>query len=50
MVGVPARTREDALAAIDWIEHDGKECLIDFHDELTNSLVHAIRGYLASAV
>jgi hypothetical protein len=56
MVGVPARTREDALAALDWLIKDGADL-----DELNQgdwnqfskvagSLVDAIRGYIEGRV
>jgi hypothetical protein len=55
MVGVPARTSEDALAALDWLIEDGADLdgLADGVDwsplaPIIRSLVDAIRGYIAA--
>jgi len=51
MIGVPARTADDAPAAMDWLVKEG----VDFesglgddgsHQQLVTSLVKAIRGYI----
>lgn len=54
MVGVPARTRDDALAALDWLIKDGAD-LSTLHQEDWNplqrtarSLVYAVRDYIAT--
>ena len=54
MVGVPASTREDALAAITWIIFEGKEFMIDLdgdtlYRQVACSLTVALRDYLAVA-
>jgi hypothetical protein len=64
MVGVPARTAEDAVAALDWLIKDGCDLSIlsddggdsesdgpigDCHT-LVVSLVNAIRGYIEATV
>lgn len=59
MIGVPARTPEDTLAAIEWLirEDDANErihfddsvcgCL---YDRVSHSLMHAVRDYLAGVL
>ena len=49
MVGVPARTAEDALAAFDYLRE--KELTDKFggpYEQFVESLIDAIRGYIAS--
>jgi hypothetical protein len=57
MVGVPARTREDALAALEWLIRDGAD-LDELNQQedwnpfcnVAGSLVDAIRGYIEGRV
>jgi hypothetical protein len=49
IVDVSALTREDAIAALDWLEHESKEIWINV-DEVGDSLFRAIRGYLEGRV
>ena len=52
LVGVPVRTPEDAIAAIDWIVADGKDSMIDLrhgpYGLAAASLLKEVRGYIAS--
>jgi hypothetical protein len=54
MIGVPARSAEDSLAAVEWIIDDGKDCMISLGEALygrvASSLLNATRDYLASMV
>ena len=55
MIGVPAQTADDALAAIDWLKHDGEGCMIELggdglYGQVAGSLVDAVRDYLATRV
>ena len=56
MIGVPARTANDALAAMEWLLREGADSMIDFdpHGTLWTrtclSLVNAVRDYLAARV
>lgn len=56
MVGVPARTPDDALAALDWLVREGADLESDYysdeagdrslHGRVVTSLVDAVRGYI----
>jgi hypothetical protein len=58
MVGVPVRTKGDALAVVDWLIKEGSDLSCEFDDSvqdddmlfirLTTSLVIGLREYLAS--
>ena len=51
MIGLPARTADDALAALDWLVRDDAELdVIRMYgpDNIVASLVTAIRGYLVA--
>ena len=57
MIGVPARTAEDALAALDWLIKEGVDFEIDYsdepdgrHEEVVVSLVTAIRSYIEGRI
>jgi hypothetical protein len=51
MVGVPVRSNEDALAAVDWLINHGEGCMIDLSgDEIAGSLMRELRAYLARKV
>jgi hypothetical protein len=58
MIGVPARTPADALAAVDWIIREGRDSVIEIdgkpdaflYNRVTHSLIHALRDYLAGRV
>ncbi len=51
MVGVPARTAEDAWAAMEWVTREGQDCKIDsegcLYNRVAYSLANAARDYLA---
>jgi len=56
MMGVPARSREDALAALDWLMKDCELGLHEYlddqqwqHSSVVASMLAAIRGYLEGA-
>ena len=54
MIGVPARTTGDALAALDWLIKEGANLEDEygedvlFFGEVVTSLVDAIKGYIVS--
>ncbi len=54
MIGVPARTADDALAAIDWFIKECADTQLDIangdclYDRVAGSLVNAVRDYIAS--
>jgi hypothetical protein len=55
LVGVPARSAEDAHAAIDWLIREGTHSMIELGDDgswgsVCKSLATAVRDYLASQV
>ena len=55
MVGVPVRSIEDALAAVEVVLHEGEGCMIDLSSEAASdkaaaSCLHAVRDYLAGRV
>jgi hypothetical protein len=53
MIGVPARSAEDALAAMDWLTKEGVDFETELgddgpHEQVVTSLVDAIRNYIVS--
>ena len=54
MIGVPARSADDALAAMDWLIREGADSMIELDPDGTAwaqtcvSLVNAVRDYIAS--
>ena len=53
MIGVPAESAEDAIAALGWIIEDGEDSEIELGGDTdwgraSESLLHAARDYLAS--
>jgi hypothetical protein len=53
MIGVPARSMGDALAALDWLIKEGADLESEyagdlFFGEIVTSLVDAIRGHIVS--
>ena len=54
MIGVPALSADDALAAMDWITREGADSMIELDPDGTvwartsASLMNAVRDYLAS--
>ncbi len=51
MIGVPARSAEDALAALDWVVKEGEDHFLQAADgEVLTSLFDAIRGYIVSTI
>lgn len=54
IVGVPARSAEDAIAALDWITRDGGQCMIELgygdYGRAAESLMNTVRGYLISTM
>jgi secreted PhoX family phosphatase len=54
MIGMPAHTTGDALAALDWLTKEGADFSLEYGDDSTffgrvvTSLVDAIRGYIVS--
>jgi hypothetical protein len=55
MIGLPAPTAGDALAAIDWLIKEGANLEDEYGDdvlffgEVVTSLVDAVRGYIVSS-
>ena len=52
MIGVPARTAEDALAALDFLIRESEDFELDLSDDegLHGSLIGAVRDYIARQV
>ncbi len=51
IIGVPAQSADDALAAMNWLKHDGEACMIELggyslYGQVAESLVNAVRDYL----
>src|SRR6185369_6019829 len=54
LMGVPVRSRDDAVAAVDWIIFEGKDGVINFggdglFGQVGESLGHALRNYLRAS-
>jgi hypothetical protein len=51
LIGVPARSADDAIAALEWVLKEGKYNMISFswepHGSAAQSLINAARDYLA---